>query len=73
MLSFITLENDTASTNVIINTAGLTLGEHSLVLQSFDENSDGVESTLKTDTITVIVTEPLNDSVLKTLLALPKI
>ena len=33
-----------------------------MVLQSFDENSDGVESTLKTDTIQIIIfgcTDPL--------------
>ena len=29
--------------------------EHSLSLESFDRNSGGVESALKTDTVTVIV------------------
>ena len=59
-LSFVSFENNavSASTNVIIDTTGLTTGEHTMVLQSFDENSDGVESTLKTDTIQIIIIEP---------------
>lgn len=40
---------------MIIDTAGLSAGEHTLVLQSFDENSK-VGSTLKTDTITIVIT-----------------
>ena len=32
--------------------------EHSLSLESFDRNSGGVESALKTDTVTVIVQFP---------------
>ena len=46
---------------MVINTAGLEVGEHTLVLESFDEASNGVQSTLKTDKITVIVTEPSTD------------
>ena len=43
---------------MVINTSGLELGEeHTLVLESLDQASNGVESTLKTDTITVIVIE----------------
>ena len=42
-----------------INTTGLRPGlEYTLVLESFDTNSDGVESTLKTDTIQIVITEP---------------
>ena len=43
---------------MIINTTGLVVGEHTLVLESFDEDSKGVESTLKTDTIQIVITEP---------------
>ena len=31
---------------------------YTLVLESFDTNSDGVESTLKTDTIQIVIAEP---------------
>ena len=57
-LSFVSLSNETTATDVIIDTAGLKQGEHTLILESFDQASDGVESTLKTDTIIVIVFEP---------------
>ena len=40
-----------------INTTGLEVGEHTLVLESFDEASNGVESTLKTDSITIVIIE----------------
>ena len=43
---------------MIIKTAGLEAGEHTLILESFDEASDGVESALKTDTITIVILEP---------------
>ena len=43
---------------MIINTAGIEPGEYSLVLESFDEASNGVESALKTDTITIVILEP---------------
>ena len=51
-------DNGTTSTDVVINTDGLSAGEHTLVLESFDKASDGVESTLKTDSITIVITEP---------------
>ena len=41
---------------MIIDTAGLSPGEHTLILQSFDEGST-VGSTLKTDTIKIVITE----------------
>ena len=44
---------------MLIDTTGLATGNYTLVLQSFDENSGGVESTLKTDTIQIVVNEPI--------------
>ena len=43
---------------MVIDTDGIELGEHTLFLESFDQASDGVESTLKTDSITIVITEP---------------
>ena len=43
---------------MVIDTTGVDVGEHTLVLESFDEDSNGVESTLKTDTIQIVITEP---------------
>ena len=56
-LSFVTLANSSseAMTEVIIDTAGLPLSNYTLVLESYDENSDGIESTLKTDTIQIVI------------------
>ena len=43
---------------MIIDTTSLEAGEeHTLVLQSFDQASNGVESTLKTDSITIVIIE----------------
>ena len=47
-LSFVTFKNEASSTEVIINTEGISPGEHTLVLESFDA-SGSVKSTLKTD------------------------
>ena len=49
---------------MVINTTGLEEGEHTLVLESFDEASNGVESTLKTDTITITITGGVNQEIL---------
>ena len=55
------LVNGAISTDVILYTAGVAPGEYSLVLESYDMNSNGaVPATLKTDTISIIVEEPLN-------------
>ena len=44
---------------MVIDTTSLEAGgEHTLVLQSFDQASNGVESTLKTDTIIIVILEP---------------
>ena len=43
---------------MVINTTGLEAGAQSLVLESFDQASNGVESTLKTDTIQIVITAP---------------
>ena len=51
---------------MVIDTTGLESGEHTLVLESFDEASNGVESTLKTDTITITITESVNQEILDT-------
>ena len=54
-LSFVSFENQTSATNVIIDTTSLSDGEYALVLETFDADSDGVESTLKIDTVTIVV------------------
>ena len=53
---------------MFINTSGIALGEHTLILESFDSNSKGVESTLKTDSVTIIITEEegVNQEILDT-------
>ena len=51
---------------MIIDTTGLEPGEYSLVLESFDEASNGVESTLKTDTITITIIGGVNQEILDT-------
>ena len=43
---------------MVINTAGLGTGTHTLVLESYDQASNGVESTLKTDTVQIVITVP---------------
>ena len=56
-LSFVTFANGATSTDVIINSNGVSPGVYNLVLQSYD--TDGVVfSTLKTDTIIITVTDP---------------
>ena len=55
-LSFITLKNGISSTDVAINTTGLTPGEYNLVLESFDSAFEALA--LKTDSIKIIVVKP---------------
>ena len=45
---------------MIIDTTGIEEGEHTLVLESFDEASNGVESTLKTDSVTIVITKSVS-------------
>ena len=49
---------------MFIDTTGLEPREYSLVLESFDEASNGVESTLKTDTITITIIGGVNQEIL---------
>ena len=61
------LLNVANSTDVVINTAGILPGEHTLVLESYDQDSDGVESTLKTDFVDIIITgQVVNQEILDT-------
>ena len=55
-LPFVTFTNKATSTEVIINTEGLSSGEHTLALESFDD-SGSVKSTLKADYIQIVITE----------------
>ena len=52
-LSFVSFANQASNTNVFIT--GLSIGEHTLILESYDTESDGVESALKTDNVTIQV------------------
>ena len=56
-LDFVTFANGATSTDVNINTNGVSPGNYTLELQSYDTNG-GVFSTLKTDTIFITVTDP---------------
>ena len=56
MLSFVTFADQATSTDVIINTVGVTEGYYTLVLESYD-SAGGVYSTLKTDSIVLTVTK----------------
>ena len=56
-----TFANGATLTKVIIDTNGISAGDYTLVLESYDLKSNGaVPPTLKTDTISIIVEEPLN-------------
>ena len=54
-LAFVSLSNGPSSTEVIINPTGVANGSYTLILESYDENSNGSYSTLKQDTIIIIV------------------
>ena len=55
-MSFI---NGAFSTDVVINATGVLPGEYTLVLESFDTNSELPELTLKTDAISISVTSEI--------------
>ena len=55
-LPFVTFVNGATSTDVVIDTTDVEIGEYTLVLESFDTASN-VYTTLKTDTITIVVTK----------------
>ena len=57
-LAFVSFAEETGFTDVLIDGSTLATGtEHVLVLESFNINSKGVESALKTDTVTITVVE----------------
>lgn len=56
-LDFVSFVSQSDSVDVEIDTSDVSLGTYELVLESFDANS-GVYSTLKKDTIQIVVTEP---------------
>ena len=55
-LPFVSLVNGAASTDVVIDTTGVLVGEYTLVLESFDTNSNLPGLTRYADTITIVVT-----------------
>ena len=54
-IPFVSFINFASSTDVVIDATGVLPGEYTLVLESFDTNSDLQELTLKTDIITIVV------------------
>ena len=58
-LPFVALANWAASADVIIDVTGVTPGEYTLVLESFDANNGLPELTLKFDIITIVVIETI--------------
>ena len=54
-LPFVSFINRASSTDVVIDTTGVLPGEYTLVLESYDANSDLPELTLKTDIVTIFV------------------
>ena len=53
----VSLSNWATATDVRIDTGGLTAGDYTLILESFDKNSGNIRSTLKRDEITVRVVD----------------
>ena len=53
-LSGVTISRDSSESVVSIDTSGLAIGTHDLVIESYDNNSS-VQSTLKTDTVQIVV------------------
>ena len=71
-LSGVTISRDSSESVVSIDTSGLAIGTHDLVIESYDNNSS-VQSTLKTDTVQIVVqtvpdapTSLVQDNVTKT-------
>ena len=54
-LPFVTFTNKATATDVVIDATGVMPGEYTLDLEAFDTNSS-VKSTLKTDTVKIVVT-----------------
>ena len=53
-LSGVTISRDSSESVVSIDTSGLDIGTHDLVIESYDSNNS-VESALKTDTVQIVV------------------
>ena len=53
-LSGVTITRDSTESNVNIDSLGLAIGTHDLVIESYDENSL-VQSALKTDIVQIVV------------------
>ena len=54
LLNGVTITRDSSESVVIIDSSGLSIGTHDLVIESFDDNSS-VKSALKTDLIQITV------------------
>ena len=55
-LSFVAFDEQSDSTDVVINTAGVAIGEYTVTFESFN-TLETVKSNLKIDTMTIIVSE----------------
>ena len=53
-LNGVTISRDSEDSFISIDTSGLAIGTHDLVIESYDNNSS-VQSALKTETIQIIV------------------
>ena len=56
-LSFTTISDGATSATVSIDTTGVIVGTYKLVLESYDSSAGPLFETLKTDTVTIYVTE----------------
>lgn len=64
-LFFVSFAEESDHTKVIVDGLALTAAagtEYTLVIESFDTNSNGVESTLKTDSIEILIIDPIEES-----------
>ena len=56
-LAFVTITNGATSASVTIDANGVTAGTYTLVLESYDSSAGSSSETLKTDTVTIYVSD----------------
>ena len=56
-LSFVTITNGATSASVAIDVTGVSTGTYTLVLESYDSSAGSSSEMLKTDTITIYVSD----------------
>ena len=61
-LSFVTITNGATSASVAIDVTGVSTGTYTLVLESYDSSAGSSLTTLKSDAVTVYVTEYIHSS-----------